>query len=94
MQPDSVVEYFDVLENRGARFGARREIFVMNQFRFQRTKEAFHDGVVPAVALAAHAANHAVFFQQRLVVTTGVLTSTIAVVNQAGRRTPIRDRHL
>jgi hypothetical protein len=50
-------------------------------FGFKRMKKTFHNGIVPAITLSAHAADHAVLFQEVLVFTAGVLTSTIGVMD-------------
>ncbi len=76
----SIIEHFDVPEHILFRLGA---IFV-NPFSdvlgFQFTKETFHAGVVPGVALAAHAATDVVGGQDALQFFRCVLHAPIAVV--------------
>src|SRR3954466_11792290 len=55
-----VVEDLDVLEDVGARSCSRIEGALAHELLLQRREEALGDGVVPAVALAAHALAHAV----------------------------------
>ena len=35
---------------------------IRDPFGFKGVKKTFHNGIVPAIALSAHAANHAVLF--------------------------------
>ncbi len=55
MSSHPVVEPFNVIVHIRVRFGAHAVVTMANAFRFERMKEALHDRVVPAVALAAHA---------------------------------------
>ena len=50
----AVVEAFDEAEDFGAQLGALRPGTAVDEFLLQRREEAFGDGVVVAVALAAH----------------------------------------
>ncbi len=86
MTTHTIARNFYVLEDRATRLFSRLKTLVINQLRLDGTIEALHHRVVPAVAFAAHAARHAVIFQQLLVVTASVLAAAIAVVQQAGRR--------
>jgi hypothetical protein len=52
VEPGAVVKGFDPLENGQACVGARGKPAAMDQFSFQRASEAFHHGVVVAVAFA------------------------------------------
>src|SRR3972149_1488932 len=56
------------------------------QLRFERAKTGLHEGVVVAVVGATHALQHAGTGQQAAVLRARVLTSPIAVVNEARRR--------
>ena len=55
-----VVEDLDVLEDFAASVRPRLERVVSDELLLERREEALGDGVVPAVALAAHALAHAV----------------------------------
>src|SRR5439155_8800267 len=59
----------------------------------QRGEEALGDGVVPAVAPPAHAADDPVLRQHPLVVAAGVLTAPIRMMQQAPRGTAASQRH-
>src|SRR5262245_65774697 len=93
MSPLSIVEELEILEQFSARRGACCPSGVVNEFDLERGKEALGDGVVPAIAPAAHAADDPVLRQDPLVVGTGVLTATIRMMQQALGRAPRRQRH-
>lgn len=62
---------------------------MMHQLDLQRVKEAFHNGIVPAVSLTAHRADDAVICEQPLIVTGCILNATIGMMQQpAGRFAP------
>src|SRR2546426_11875251 len=92
MPPLAIVEEFEVLEELGARCRPRGPGRVMDQLDFQRREEALGDGVVPAIAPAAHTADDPVLRQHPLVVATGVLTSAIRMMQQTLRRAPTSQR--
>ena len=73
MQPEAVVKANNVVSNIVACFCMIGIVFLPNPLHFQIQEEAFHDGVIPAVALAAHAAHQAMFGKQRLMLSAGVL---------------------
>src|SRR5580658_101323 len=58
----------------------------MDQFGFQCAEEAFHDGIVVAVAGPAHAGRNAALVQQLLVLVARVLHAPIAMMHQLTRR--------
>ena len=55
----AIVKDFDVLEDGKSCVIPSRKIFMVYQFRFQGSEKTFRHGVIPAVRLAAHTANHA-----------------------------------
>jgi hypothetical protein len=57
----AVVEGLDVLGDGLTRLADRRPWSAMDEVLLQGREEAFDDGVIPAVALSAHAADDAVF---------------------------------
>src|SRR5580658_9532325 len=59
------------------------EVFDLLDFALERSKEALGDRVVPAVALAAHAALDPVGLQGAPVIATRVGAAAVGVVNQA-----------
>lgn len=61
---------------------------------FQRIKETFRDRIVPVVTATAHALYDPMCLQDRAVVMTGVLTTSVRVFNQSRRRLPRRERAL
>jgi hypothetical protein len=72
-----IVEAGDVLDDRspGARLGWPTLAF--DQFALQRREEAFGHGVVPAIALAAHAAHNAVAIKLGTIFEAGVLAAAV-----------------
>ena len=68
MKSLSVVEDFDVLKNRPARFVSRGKAQAMAELLFEGREEAFCDGIVPAIPFSTHAAHEAAGLQRRLVV--------------------------
>src|SRR5262245_26218260 len=73
ISPLSVVEDLEVLEQVGARLRAGGPRGTMNELDLQRREETLGDGVVPAVAPPAHAADDPVLRQDALVAAAGVL---------------------
>ncbi len=62
METVTVIKHFNIPDHviSGLVSGSINDI--SDPFGFQGMKKAFHYGIVPAVALSAHAANHAVLF--------------------------------
>ena len=54
MESGAVVEGFDVIEDGGASLGVGGEALMIDQFVFEGAKEGFDEGVIVAVAFAAH----------------------------------------
>src|SRR5881296_1078632 len=92
MPPLPIVEELEVLEELGARRRPSGPGRVMDQLDLQRREEALGDGVVPAIAPAAHTADDPVLRQHPLVVAAGVLTSAIRMMQQTLRRAPTSQR--
>lgn len=63
MQSLAIVIAFDVGEQVPASGVTRCIAGAMDEFRFQTAEEAFHRGVIPAVAFAAHRLHDAIVFQ-------------------------------
>ena len=77
MPTPTVVEDLDVLEDRRPRFGACIEVTAMHEFLLERSEEALDHGIVPTIALAAHAARDPQGIEAPAVVDTRVLTAAI-----------------
>ena len=54
MRALAIVEGFNVIEDVGARLSAGEEVTAVNEFEFEGAPEAFHGGIVVAVAFATH----------------------------------------
>jgi hypothetical protein len=66
---------------------------VIDPFGFQPSKEAFSNGIIVAVALTAHAANHVMIFENFLVIQRSVLAAPVRMVQQARARVTTTQRH-
>ena len=69
----AIIEALDVLKETLSSMEAGWVVPMKYQFLLQTAKETFNRGVVPTIALAAHAASHAVCGQQRLEIAAGIL---------------------
>ncbi len=78
-----VVELFQVFANSGSDLPPRGPRTAVDQFGLQGPEEAFHHGVVPAVAPPTHTASNLVLLRQLLVVLGSILATTVQVVQQA-----------
>ena len=72
VQTDVVVEPDDVIGNVTARLGVVGVVVLPDPLPLQIEEEALHDGVVPAIAFATHAARQAMTAQQGTVGFAGV----------------------
>src|SRR5215212_3879069 len=82
MQPLAIIKPFDILKHGAP---CRRVTGKDGQWQFglQGGKEALHCGIVPAVAFATHTALHLALYQERLILSTGILAASITMVEQA-----------
>src|SRR3954463_1789576 len=94
MQAASVVPALEELEYVSPGFIACLVVALLDELAFQRGIEALHRRVVPAIALAAHRAQHAVLLQPLAVVTRCELHPAVRMVGEAKRGTLARDGHV
>src|SRR6478752_9109313 len=87
-----IVEVVDVVADGSDSSGARWVAFVVNELGAQRRKEAFGDGIVPAVALAAHAPAHVVGLQLRPIGVAGVGAAAVRMMQEPWQRPPRSQR--
>ena len=73
MNSSAVVKSFNVIKNALPSLCAALVMVVEYKFPFQCAEETFRRGIVPTVTRSAHAADHAEFAQQSLIVITGIL---------------------
>jgi hypothetical protein len=83
MQAPSIVPAFHEQEHVSGGFIACQVVALLDQFALQGGVEALHRCVVPAIALAAHRAQHAVLLQSLAVLTRCELHATIRVMGEA-----------
>lgn len=90
MNPSAVIESLDIVKDTLPGLRSAVIAAVEDNLPFQYAEEALNRSIVPAVAGAAHAADHAVLGQQHLIVFAGVLRPTVRVMQHAtGRVTPL-----
>ena len=94
MPPLSVVEHFDVLEERSAGLELRAEWLTGEQFALQARKEALDHRVVIAITYRAHGAADADGLATLPEAQRGVLTAVVGVMDDALTRSPVSDRQL
>jgi len=94
MATASVVECFNVGEHTRPHFVAGGIGAQIDQFAFQRTKEASHGRIVVPGAYAVHADLEAAVLEQRLIGAVGVLTALVGMVNQAREWLALLECHL
>ena len=92
MSPSAIVVRLHVFKDLSFCFVPGLELIPMNQFYFKRVKEALGDGVIPAVALSAHAADELVLGQYGLKVIPGILAAAVGVANKPPGRVAPQDR--
>jgi hypothetical protein len=77
----AIVERLDVFEDVLPCFVSSGVALRMHPLILQTVEEALDRRVVPAIALARHRGEHAVFAQQRLIIVTAVLAAAIRVMH-------------
>src|ERR1043165_10224829 len=82
----AVVEGLDIVEDGGARRVSCGEFSAVDELDLERRKEALRDRVVPAVALAAHAADEPSPPELALVVVARGTGTTVGKGGEAGAR--------
>src|SRR5680860_689910 len=90
----AVIEDLEVLEDRLACLCAGDEVSLVDEFHFERGKEALGHGVVPAVAFTAHAAREVMCGQQVAVGGGCILAAAVGVMHQPRPGCSPRERHV
>src|SRR5678816_3916253 len=91
MSPQRIVEPLDEVEHISTCFVARSVATTIRALDLQRREEAFHGGVIPAVAATTHAASHTMRIEQPLEVLARVLAALVGVMQQLARCTAAPD---
>ena len=94
VEPLPVVKDFNPFKDRSSGFGPRSKLAAMHEFLLQAAPEAFHRRVIIAVALSAHAGNHAPLRQTGPVGAAGILHPAIGVMHQAGLEPALFQGHV
>jgi len=66
----------------------------IDTFGFESAKEAFHDGIVVAIAFAAHTYGDAMLEKKGLVIMGGVLAAAIRMEKQSSLGLTLGKRHV
>ena len=93
MKALGIVEAFDVIEDGGAGLVVRGERLAINQLPFEGAPEAFHGGVVVAIALAAHGGDETRPGEGVTIIGGGILDPAIGVAEEFGRGLAMPERH-
>ncbi len=89
----AVVEDFDEVDKCGLALSACGEGGPVDQFEFEGAPEAFHGGVVVAVAATTHGGDEAGGLECRPEVASRVLVAPVGVKDQARLRRTMPDGH-
>jgi hypothetical protein len=88
--PNAIIVALNNLENNLSGLGMCLEAHQVNAFAFERSKGRLGDGIIPTVALAAHAHCR----QKRLISRAGILASPIGVMQKFSLRAPLEQSQL
>lgn len=83
MHSRSVVEGFDVIEDRESGFFSNLKVQVVERLGLDRSEEALCDRVVSTLSWAAHAATHLVDIELVLILVAAVLRAPVRVMDEA-----------
>jgi hypothetical protein len=81
METMTVIKHFNILDHVISGFVPGLINDISAPLGFKGVEKAFCYGIIPAVALSAHTANHAILFQQLLVFAAGILTPAVGVMD-------------
>ena len=82
MRALSVIEGLNVIEDGRASLLAGDEPGAINQFELQSAPEAFHDGIIVAIAFTAHRGDQTSLGQGLTVIVGGILNAAVRVKDQ------------
>jgi hypothetical protein len=77
MDPLAIVKSFNPLRNLGSGGDVFREPMSVNEFRFEGSKKAFSDCIIPAISFAAHAAGDTGRVEGVAIVLAGILAAPV-----------------
>ncbi len=90
----AIVAGLNVIKDGGLGLGVRGEVTSVDEFDFEGAPEAFHGGVVVAVALPAHGRKELGLGQSGSKISGGVLDTAIGVEEQLGSWLAVLERHV
>jgi len=93
VQSGTVIKGFDVIEDGTARLGEGGEALVIDNFVFQAAPEGFDEGVIVAIAFAAHGSDETVLGEDLPVSRAGELRASIGVDDKSCSGATLAERH-
>ena len=94
MHPLPIVKHFDIVKDAGASSGPAGVQLLVYTLGFQAGKEALHGGVIVAVSPSAHTGRDVMKLAQRLILSAGVLTPPVRMMDETWRRFSRTQSHL
>ncbi len=88
-----IIEHLDIFEDVLCRVFTGRVVSMIHELPLEDPAKAFDTSIVPAVACAAHAGDHAVDGEHLLITRGGILTAAIRVVQEPSPWGSIDQRH-
>ena len=88
-----MIKHLDIFEDLLYRVFTGRVVPMVHELARECPEEAFDTGIVPAVAVAAHARGDAMLAEQMLVTRGGILAAAIRMVQEPGPWVPVGQRH-
>jgi len=82
MEPDSIIEPFDIIENISTGTRAGIVLLVMNPFVFQSTEKTFDHSVIITISLSTHTYLDAVGSQDITDLVTCILATPVRMMKQ------------
>lgn len=93
MQSGTVIKGFDVVEDGAARLSEASEALVIDHFVFEAAPEGFDEGVIVAIAFAAHGRDETVLGEDLAVSRAGKLGASIRVDDKSSSGATLTKRH-
>ena len=93
MRSDRIIKPLDINENLRAGLRTGLVLLMMTPFIIKGTKEAFHDSIIIAIGLAAHAYLNSIDCQEIANLIAGILTAAIRVMDEPKPRLMLVQSH-
>src|SRR5437868_2259060 len=93
MATGAMVKHPQILENGLSGLGSGSKGVAIHAFLFDRPEKALHQRIIVTIGFFAHAYLNAIAFQESTITLTGILASTIRVMQQAWMWSPSDHSH-